>query len=190
MAEPGDLLYVPPGWRHDGVALERSLTYSIGFRAPRGAELGAAFLDWLHERGLPDAQYRDPRLKPAGAPARIPREMAAFAERALARISWSRRDVQAFLGEYLTMPKPHVVFRLGRAGRPLRQSLVRLDPKSQLLYSGRCFFINGEAIGLSSSWLKRLADRRWAHGGEVAKGALAELLSAWQRAGYVHFEAP
>ena len=102
MAEPGDLLYVPPGWRHDGVALERSLTYSIGFRAPRGAELGAAFLDWLHERGLPDAQYRDPRLKPAGAPARIPREMAAFAERALARISWSRRDVQAFLGEYLT----------------------------------------------------------------------------------------
>src|SRR5438105_6823739 len=116
VAEPGDLLYVPPGWRHDGVALERSLTYSIGFRAPRGGELGAAFLDWLHERGLPDAQYRDPRLKPAGAPARIPREMAAFAERALARISWSRRDVQAFLGEYLTMPKPHVVFRLGRAG--------------------------------------------------------------------------
>ena len=43
-------------------------TYSVGFRAPRGAELGAAFLDWLHERGLPDATYRDPRLLPTVRP--------------------------------------------------------------------------------------------------------------------------
>src|ERR1700674_4101511 len=34
--EKGDLLYLPPGWRHDGVALEPCYTYSIGFRAPRG----------------------------------------------------------------------------------------------------------------------------------------------------------
>jgi 50S ribosomal protein L16 3-hydroxylase len=53
VAQAGDLLYLPPGVRHDGVALERCFTYSIGFRAPRGTELGAAFLDWLHERGLP-----------------------------------------------------------------------------------------------------------------------------------------
>jgi len=65
VAGPGDLLYLPPGWRHDGVALEPCFTYSIGFRAPRGAELGAAFLDWLHERGLPDAAYRDPGLSKA-----------------------------------------------------------------------------------------------------------------------------
>src|SRR3954466_14162899 len=43
-AHPGDLIYVPPGWRHDGVALDPCFTYSIGFRAPSGAELGAAFL--------------------------------------------------------------------------------------------------------------------------------------------------
>src|SRR2546425_7296227 len=35
VVEPGDLLYVPPGWRHDGVALEPCFTYSIGFRAPQ-----------------------------------------------------------------------------------------------------------------------------------------------------------
>ena len=67
---PGDLLYLPPGCEHDGVALEPCFTYSIGFRAPRGAELGAAFLDWLHERGLPDARYRDPGLAPARAAGR------------------------------------------------------------------------------------------------------------------------
>ena len=34
--EAGDLLYLPPGWGHDGVALDPCVTYSIGFRAPRG----------------------------------------------------------------------------------------------------------------------------------------------------------
>ena len=31
---PGDILYLPPGYAHHGVALERCMTYSIGFRAP------------------------------------------------------------------------------------------------------------------------------------------------------------
>ena len=75
---PGDLLYLPPGQKHDGVALEACYTYSIGFRAPRGAELGAAFLDWLHERGLPDARYRDPGLRPARRAGGIPAEMLVF----------------------------------------------------------------------------------------------------------------
>src|SRR5690242_5683483 len=36
---PGDMLYLPPGMKHDGVALDPCYTYSIGFRAPRGTEL-------------------------------------------------------------------------------------------------------------------------------------------------------
>ena len=65
------MLYLPPGWGHDGVALDACFTYSVGFRAPRGAELAASFLDYLHERGLPDADYRDPDLRPPARPARI-----------------------------------------------------------------------------------------------------------------------
>src|SRR5438132_11187997 len=137
LAETGELLYLPPGWPHDGVALEPCFTYSIGFRAPRGAELGAAFLDWLHERGLPDARYRDPALAAARHPGRIPEAMLAFADRALGRIAWTRKDASAVLGQYLTTPKPHVVFRPGRSQRPLARAEVQLDPKTQLLYSGR-----------------------------------------------------
>ena len=111
IAEPGDLIYVPPGLKHDGVALEPCFTYSVGFRVPRGTELGAAFLDWLHERGLPDARYRDPGLRPAANAGRIPPGMVQFAKRFLSRIRWGREDVARFLGEYLTQPKPHVVFR-------------------------------------------------------------------------------
>lgn len=37
LCEPGDLLYLPPGVKHHGVALEACFTYSVGFRAPRSA---------------------------------------------------------------------------------------------------------------------------------------------------------
>jgi 50S ribosomal protein L16 3-hydroxylase len=182
LAHPGDLLYLPPGVRHDGVALGHCFTYSIGFRAPRGAELGAAFLDWLHERGLPDAAYRDPRLAPASRPARIPREMLQFSEKVLARIRWSRGDVTDFLGRYLSSPKPHVVF----SPRKSRGAAVRLDPKTSLLYYGERFFINGEALSVRHPRLLReLADRRRADKAFLAP--LAGLIAEWRRAGYVHY---
>jgi len=193
LAGPGDLLYVPPGMRHDGVALEPCATYSVGFRAPRGAELGAAFLDWLHERGLADATFRDPGLLPTTKPSRIPNEMLYFSEKILSRIRWSRSDVARFLGEYLTMPKAHVVFHPGRGRRALERSLVRLDAKTQLLYSGKRFFINGEAVSVPhrhAAALRRLADRRAIPGARLAAAPLAALICAWQRLGYLHFERP
>lgn len=187
---PGDLLYLPPGVKHDGVALDACFTYSIGFRAPRGQELGAAFLDWLHARGLPEARYRDPQLRPSSAPARIPPGMIDFAARVLGRIRWNRADVAAFLGEYLTTPKGHVVFGARSAGR-LRDSVVHLDPKTQLLYNGRRFFINGEAVTVAAaaaSALRALADRRRAEGRGLARGGLESLVAQWQRNGYVYLD--
>ena len=189
VANAGDLLYLPPGVRHDGVALEPCFTYSIGFRAPSGAELGAAFLDWLHERGLPDARYRDPRLRPASQNASIPREMVDFAARALARIRWTRADVASFLGEYLSMPKPQVVFE---PARPRRGAIVRLDPKSQLLYRGARFFMNGDALRVPAravAALRIFADERSAATAALARAGLGRLISDWQRRGYVRVEA-
>jgi 50S ribosomal protein L16 3-hydroxylase len=191
VVEPGDLLYLPPGLRHDGIALEECFTYSIGFRAPRGTELGAAFLDWLHERGLPQAEYRDRDLVPAARPGRIPAELITYGIRTLNRIAWSRRDVERFLGEYLTEPKAHVVFAPGARPRALARSLVRLDPRSRLLYRGARFFINGESLtlnGRARAALRELADRRAIEGARLAGARLGGLISAWQRQGYVILE--
>ena len=188
---PGDMLYLPPDWRHDGVALDPCYTYSIGFRAPRGAELAAAVLDWLHERGLPDAAYRDAGLEPARRGAAIPGRMVSFADSVLRSIRWSKDDATRFLGEYLTEPKPHVVFRASAGRRPLASSGLRLDPKTQLLYSGRRFFINGESFVTSKSaapLLRELAERRRVRGAQLARAPLAGLISGWLRAGYAHLE--
>jgi 50S ribosomal protein L16 3-hydroxylase len=186
IARAGDLIYLPPGIEHDGVALEECYTYSIGFRAPRGAELGAAFLDWLHERGLPEASYRDPQLRPAGRPARIPPAMLVFSQDVLARIRWSRRDVMDFLGRYLSAPKPHVVFRPAASRGSGRGTHVRLDAKTRLLYLGDAFFINGESVTVRHPRLLReLADRRSAELSRLAP--IAGLIAEWRRAGYLHY---
>jgi 50S ribosomal protein L16 3-hydroxylase len=186
VCSPGDILYLPPGLKHDGVALEPCFTYSIGFRAPRGAELGAAFLDWLHERGLPDATYRDPRLTPAAHPAKIPAPMIDFAARQLARIRWSRTEVAQLL-VYSVCERMSDLCS-SAVGHAERRGMVRLDPKTQLLYSGRRFFINGEAFTVaakSAAALRRLADQRSARADELARAGLARLISDWRRHGYL-----
>ena len=193
IAEPGDLLYLPPGWRHDGVALEPCFTYSIGFRAPRGAELGAAFLDWLHERGLPDAAYRDPGLSPVKNTASIPGEMVVFATQLLRRIRWSRADAQRFLGEYLTLPNAHLVFRPAPAPPARGRSVVRLDPKTRLLYRGNRFFMNGDTVtvtGRDARWLRSLADQRRSSGIPAGRARVARLVRGWQKLGYLRLERP
>ena len=184
---PGDLLYLPPGIEHDGVALDPCATYSIGFRAPRGAELAAAFLDWLHERGLPDAVYRDAGLAPVAHPARLPPAMLRFASDILGRIRWSERDVEDFLGRYLSAPKPHVVF----SKHDGRGRVLRLDRKTQLLYSGTRFFMNGESFKLpkrDQAAMRELADRREIDAAQLA--GQAKLIAEWRRAGYLHLTKP
>ena len=47
--ETGDMLYLPPGVAHHGIAINDSLTFSIGFRAPSRNELLSGFVDRLIE---------------------------------------------------------------------------------------------------------------------------------------------
>lgn len=198
LLEEGDLLYLPPRWGHEGVALEPSWTYSIGFRAPREAELAAALLDAMHERGFRDRIYRDPPLRPERASARIGTEMVRFATKAAAQVRWTRDDVVRSLGRHLTAPKHHLVFAL--PSRPLslrtfRVALARrvavLDPRSQLLYRGRRFFFNGEEFVVPRRQgvvLSRFADRRRLEGRRLAASGAADLLYGWYREGALHLE--
>ncbi len=187
LAEPGDLLYLPPGWGHDGVALDECVTCSIGLRAPQGEELAAGFLDYLHERGLPRANYRDRGLRPVRRSGEIPQAMVQHTANTIGRIRWSHGDAGRFLGRFLTAPKQHVVF--APPARPLtratfvRRRAVVLDPKTQLLYSGKFSYCNGEEY-VTAPALRALADRRRA----LVMPAAADLLYDWYLAGYLHLE--
>lgn len=198
LVEPGDLLYLPPGWGHDGVALEPCWTFSVGCRAPRGAELALALLDYLQERGLPDARYRDPGLRPVAKPAQIGAALVRYARRTLRKVHWSAGDVARVLGRHLTVPKPHIVFE-PRARVPARAAFLRqlagaqvaLDARSQLLYRGAEFFLNGEVVPVSARQqraLAQLADERRASGAHLARAGLGVLLREWYAAGAIRLE--
>lgn len=57
---PGDMLYIPAGCPHEGIGLEPSLNYSIGFRAPTQVELLSQVVDALIDVDALGARYRDP----------------------------------------------------------------------------------------------------------------------------------
>jgi 50S ribosomal protein L16 3-hydroxylase len=193
--QPGDLLYLPPLWAHNGVAIGECITYSIGFRAPTDQELGSRFLEFLQDRLDLDGMYHDPDLQATCTPGRIPSALIARMASTLGNLRWQERDVLDFIGRYLTEPKANVVFarpqramRLERFMQQVARSGVKLALRTRMLIRDRCIFINGESHRCGSAaarLLGTLADERQL---EPAPGGNAEalrLLHGWYQAGYV-----
>ncbi len=192
--EPGDMLYLPPRWAHDGVAEGECQTYSIGFRAPQRAELARELLQRVADEAgeaLEERMYRDPGQEAVRAPGAIPALLQDFARDAVAAALKQPQALERALGEYLTEPKPQVWFETARA--PSRARLLRglrLDARSRMLYDERCIYLNGEswrAAGADARLMRRLADRRVLEASDLAAAspeALA-LLTDWCEAGWV-----
>jgi 50S ribosomal protein L16 3-hydroxylase len=64
VAEPGDVLYLPPGAAHHGVALDHCITWSVGFRSPLAADVIAALADTATARAV---RYADSDMVPEEA---------------------------------------------------------------------------------------------------------------------------
>ena len=196
--ETGDMLYLPPGVAHHGVAESECLTWSIGFRASTDGELALAFIDFLADRTRLGGQYADPGLAGTRHPGRIPPQMIAHAARTLARIRWTRGDVGEFLGRHLSEPKAHVFFEpparalsVARFAAAIERRALVLDRRTRLLYSGSAFHCNGEvhqAKGKAAALLRGLADARRLAPGPGAPEAFIALARDWHAAGYLHFD--
>jgi 50S ribosomal protein L16 3-hydroxylase len=195
---PGDMLYLPPHYAHDGVALEACTTYSIGFRAPGAQELAGAFLDFLRDELHIPGRYADPDLAPATQPAEIDAGMRRRCERMLKRVRWNRTTIERFLGCWLSEPKASVAFDppdapLGRAAFGARAAKrgIRLDTRTQLLYDPMHLFINGTALRwppAGGQTLRQLANARALTPRAVhrAHPNSSIILYTWYRDGYLH----
>ena len=190
---PGDMLYLPPKYAHDGIAEDECMTYSVGFRAPAFQELGEHFLNFLHDELELPGRYADPDLSPQKHSAEIPRAMLDQIAEQLGRIRWDGDMAAAFVGRYFSEPKPDVFFAppekpLGEKAFNTRQLKrgFKLDVKSRLLFKGTQFFINGEdfgATGKERQALMQLADNRVLPAGDYGD-ALAGLFYEWYLAGW------
>jgi 50S ribosomal protein L16 3-hydroxylase len=200
--EPGDMLYLPPQWAHEGTAIGECMTCSIGFRAPSRHELLSGFLaDCADSVDGPDPRYTDRGLAPTRHPAALPGPMTETLAGWLADWRPSRARIDEYLGRYLTEPKPNVWFEspprcpaLPAWWARARTRGLRADRRSRLAYRGRRLFINGESIALpatGAALLRRFADTRLLDAGALRdigpESALVAELHEWFQSGWIQY---
>jgi 50S ribosomal protein L16 3-hydroxylase len=200
LLQPGDMLYLPPRWGHDGVAEGECMTCSIGFRAPQRERLAAELLQRIADAASDEAEacnetaaiYRDPQQPATLTPAAVPAALQDYAQRAVARLLSEPGALDRALGEALTEPKAQVWFeaRADAAAVAGTVALV-LDAATRMLYDARFVFINGESYragGRDARLMHQLADARRLGAAAVARLSpeARGLLSDWQNNGWVH----
>ena len=195
LLDPGDMLYLPPGWAHDGVAEGQAITASIGFRSAGSTTLGLEVMRQLLDAIEPPDQerrYADPHQHATTEPARIPDALGRYADESVARLLDDRRARACALGETLSEPKPGVWFDAGTAFAP--SAGLRLDRRTRMLYDDWHVFINGDSYragGRDAKLVRRLADRRVLLPRDVGalSGEARELITQWIAAGWLHSDA-
>ena len=189
LLEPGDMLYLPPHYAHEGVAQGECMTYSIGFRTPERREMAAELLSRITEQahtGAPQ-RYRDPAQAATAKPAQIPNELQQFALQSVQSLLQQPRELNCALGELLTEPKPQVWFAAQDC--PRRLHAVHLDKKTKMLYDDDFIFINGESWrcrGDDARRLRQLADERKLNDLSGISSELDALIRDWVQAGWLH----
>ncbi len=169
---PGDLLYVPPGLSHYGVAEDECLTFSFGFRMPNIADM----VDQTSNRLADTAELNNPlvditRQKVAQVGEINAEELAYLKAQVLERLQNSDdidRAIMALMSEpkYLdSVPEADEI-----AVDDLREVIdqgyqLMIEPASRLLYTQQAdslaFWGNGELFSISDEFttqLKAIAD--------------------------------
>jgi 50S ribosomal protein L16 3-hydroxylase len=109
VAEPGDVLYLPPGIPQWGVAQGDCMTCSVGFRAPSLREIASSWLEAVLET-VPVAHYRDGDLRVQPHSAEISAHaMSRAIELVDALTERSDEDKRRWFGRYVTEPKPNLI---------------------------------------------------------------------------------
>jgi 50S ribosomal protein L16 3-hydroxylase len=104
--EPGDVLYVPPGVAHNGVAVgDDCMTYSIGFRAPSRDEMVAQWAEYLVAHSAHDRRYADPALVRQDNPGEITAQALEGLHALLTETLLDRTAFARWFGRYNSMPK-------------------------------------------------------------------------------------
>jgi 50S ribosomal protein L16 3-hydroxylase len=101
---PGDMLYLPPGVPHHGVAQDPCLTFSVGMRAPSAAELLGDFVDTLAAEADEALRYQDPDLVPPADPNEIDAAAMARVVEALNLLRMNDPDrIGDWFGRFITL---------------------------------------------------------------------------------------
>lgn len=192
---PGDMLYLPPHYAHNGIAENDCMTYSIGFRAPSHQELIEQFLIYLQDHTQTEGRYADPDLQLQPHPSQISASMQQQTHDILKKIQWNDETIEAFLGCYLSEPKSHVFFdppekpmTQRQFQKHLHKNGVTLSLKSRMLTGDNMVFMNGDPYSVTEDrfqFLKDLADHHALPATPQLDEETEALLYQWYIDGYL-----
>jgi Uncharacterized conserved protein len=199
--EPGDILYIPPGFPHEGYALENSLNYSVGFRAPSGRELFSGFADYILQRELGSKHYTDPDVPAREHPADILPSEVENLRQMMQELIGQPEQFQQWLGEFISQSRheldvapPEPPYQPDEISDALQQGdkLVRLGGL-RVLKIGDDVFVNGEKVDSPHRpGLNALADHitlESGHFGDALEDpSFLAMLAALVNSGYWFFE--
>jgi 50S ribosomal protein L16 3-hydroxylase len=100
--EPGDMLYLPPGVAHHGVALDQCMTWSVGMRAPSTADLLQSLGEWLAQNREEGQRYGDGGMLPPDRTGEIDANAIERFYRLLGKATDEGSDFRSFLGSFLS----------------------------------------------------------------------------------------
>ncbi|TBL52064.1 cupin domain-containing protein [Obesumbacterium proteus] len=103
--EPGDILYIPPGFPHDGFTHETAMNYSVGFRGPNGRDLISSFADYALENDLGGEHYSDPDLTCRDHVGRIEDYEVDRLRGMMIEMLNQPEDFKQWLGRFATTPR-------------------------------------------------------------------------------------
>lgn len=161
LLEPGDMLYVPPGIAHWGIAQGECTTFSIGFRAPRISDMLSRWTDELLEHMAPEQFFRDARRSPAARPGELhSRDM----EHAIAQLrhALDQQHADRWFGELVTEPRYTVEpqpAELEAGLALLRRGASCIEPSTAAKIAwqqgrhGLTVFANGQSMDVTASAL-------------------------------------
>jgi 50S ribosomal protein L16 3-hydroxylase len=106
LLEPGDILYIPPGIAHWGVAEGDCMTYSIGFRAPSHADIVTELSQDIASTLCNDLRFSDPKLTLQKNPGEISGDVIAQLQTILEK-HFSPENIAQWFGKHMTERKYH-----------------------------------------------------------------------------------
>ena len=103
---PGDILYVPPGVGHNGVAQgDDCMTCSVGFRAPSHSEILREYTDYMGEQLTESLRYTDPNLQAQSNTGEISSQALKSIQQILSHYANDETMIGNWFGKHVTTPK-------------------------------------------------------------------------------------
>ncbi|MDX1301158.1 cupin domain-containing protein [Photobacterium sp.] len=103
--EAGDILYIPPGFPHDGYATETAMSFSVGFRSPKKQELLSSFADFVIANDLGDVHYHNPSLPARNNCGAILEAEYTDLEAMMRSLLDHPQQMKQWMGEYLSQSR-------------------------------------------------------------------------------------